>query len=402
MMGRNTALTTCNSFVTLLWSTRYGRIWLALAPAMALCYGTLFLFYHTEYVIQAMDMMDIPPFYMANVSCYHCNNFTYDYIIGHKQDKACTQRDLYLLFLVTSAPENIAERMAIRRTWGNFTVYRDYEIRTYYVVGVSSSPKVNSRLLKEDAMYKDIIQLNFNDSYQSLTNKSIGALQWALSYCPKAKYIVKTDDDSLNMPNRFVDYLVTEKQNDLIACERALGHWPQRQHKWKTSQTEYPDKYYPPHCKGRAYILSRSAASSLVENAPHVRFHGMEDVYVTGLCRVPTGITCTALNDKGMPFSHVAVGDCDLATYVMNAHYIKAKQMHELFYKKALNQTLRDECFDHGLVNCQEGCRMAIARGSLLILSVIIFLLWYKRYRNEILAIASNNSHNSESNSNSK
>jgi Galactosyltransferase len=43
------------------------------------------------------------------------------------------------------------------------------------------------------------------------------ALQWVYEFCPGAQYVLKTDDDGFNVPQRFVDYLIG------VTAEKFIG-----------------------------------------------------------------------------------------------------------------------------------------------------------------------------------
>ncbi len=56
-------------------------------------------------------------------------------------------------------------------------------------------------------MYNDVIMADFVDSYRNLTLKTGVALFWATKYCPQAKYIMKSDDDTVILPDGLKDLL---------------------------------------------------------------------------------------------------------------------------------------------------------------------------------------------------
>jgi len=57
--------------------------------------------------------------------------------------------------------------------------------------------------------YGDVIQGKFMDNYRTLTNKTMMGLAWVRAHCAHAQYVLKTDDDAFNVPQRYVDYLLT-------------------------------------------------------------------------------------------------------------------------------------------------------------------------------------------------
>ena len=65
-------------------------------------------------------------------------------------------------------------------------------------------------------------------------------------------FLLKTDDDSLNVPQFFVDYLVTvERQQTFVGGLCASGEEPNRNawHKWYVPFAAYPGSVYPLHLK---------------------------------------------------------------------------------------------------------------------------------------------------------
>ena len=60
-----------------------------------------------------------------------------------------------------------------------------------------------SNILPKDKHLSDyaIILFFFQDTYQNLTIKTVMGLKWMSIFCPKAKYVLKTDDDIfVNIP----------------------------------------------------------------------------------------------------------------------------------------------------------------------------------------------------------
>ena len=43
-------------------------------------------------------------------------------------------------------------------------------------------------------VYKDILRLDYQDTYENLTNKTVLTLRWIAEKC-EPKYVLKTDDD---------------------------------------------------------------------------------------------------------------------------------------------------------------------------------------------------------------
>lgn len=64
-----------------------------------------------------------------------------------------------------------------------------------FVLGATNIQSIEDSLEAESYMYSDIIRGRFIDSYNNLTLKTISSLEWVDTYCPRAAYILKTDDD---------------------------------------------------------------------------------------------------------------------------------------------------------------------------------------------------------------
>lgn len=100
-----------------------------------------------------------------------------------------------LLFVVKSAHRNAERRLAIRKTWGSESRFLDLTIRTVFLVGVAApdSEEISTetaRLEKEHAIYNDLVQADFIDTYFNLTLKTMSGLKWVVTYCPNARYVV--------------------------------------------------------------------------------------------------------------------------------------------------------------------------------------------------------------------
>ena len=165
------------------------------------------------------------------------------------------------------------------------------------------------------------MQADFLDHYRWLTNKTIVGLRWAQEFCPSAKFILKTDDDSFNVPQRFVDYLLG------VETDRFIGGYcftimPDRRNssKFFVPYSMYPDRYYPTYCSGPGYVMSRSAVASILSVSSDVAFLSMEDVFVAGICRVAAGISYTQV--VGVVEDHRQLTRCGFATWVKNGHNI--------------------------------------------------------------------------------
>ncbi|XP_011646027.1 beta-1,3-galactosyltransferase brn [Pogonomyrmex barbatus] len=125
------------------------------------------------------------------------NQYTYSFIL--KQPQKCkddADDTLRLVYIVKSAIENFDRRIAIRNSWGNEKRFFDVPARTIFVVGTHpDDEEVEAKLKLEAAIYKDIVQADFVDSYYNNTIKTMMSFKWLVKYCSNSKFYMFVDDD---------------------------------------------------------------------------------------------------------------------------------------------------------------------------------------------------------------
>ena len=123
----------------------------------------------------------------------------HQYTVLINEENKCAG-DVFLLVTVLSAPDNLEIRETIRQTYGTVQEYERLTVRFIFLLGASaieSLEHVNPRLKRESDTYHDIIKGNFIDTYNNLTYKTVFGLHWVYSYCRKAHYVLKIDDDTI-------------------------------------------------------------------------------------------------------------------------------------------------------------------------------------------------------------
>ena len=106
--------------------------------------------------------------------------------------------DEFLVVLILSDPHEGGLREAVRATWGMVErIYKKNIKRAFFIGEKPKEVSLHTELQSESAKYNDIIQANFVDSYKNLTVKTILSLRWSMTYCPSAKYVMRTTDDVL-------------------------------------------------------------------------------------------------------------------------------------------------------------------------------------------------------------
>lgn len=197
--------------------------------------------------------------------------------------RSCSNNETVdLVIIVSSAPNNKEQRMALRETWG---AKRD-GVKMFFMIGEVQNQKLQEDLDREFNIYSDLIQGNFRDSYRNLTYKFIMGLKFVTYYCKQATYVLKTDDDTfVNMPV-LLNYIKTIPFNQhLIVCNTMKRSPAIRQlSKWRVDFNDYPKKFYPDYCSGFAVLFTYNTVFDIYQEAQKGDFFWVDDAFVTGMC----------------------------------------------------------------------------------------------------------------------
>ena len=215
----------------------------------------------------------------------------------------------FLLMAYVSAPDNFQQRQLIRQSWADHRRHNNSSSRRQhqmiFVIGRSQSPMTEWRLTNESVVYGDVVQVsNVIDSYANLTLKSVALLHWALTRCPGAQFVVKSDDDNyVNVELLLSRHTLTSFASSLSAAIYGTTNavlWPARDlgHRHYVSRELWPWPRYPSYLMGGAYLISGGSSTlrrllAAVQTTP---FFPLEDAYIIGLCapRVDIAIRYTS------------------------------------------------------------------------------------------------------------
>lgn len=106
------------------------------------------------------------------------------------------------------------QRIAIRQTWGQLTSYP--EVTIAFVVAKTNDQSVVNSMKEESRTYQDMIFADFEDRYDHLTLKTIAMLEFANTYCSKAAFLFKTDDDMFINIDLLLSYIESFKLDEKI------------------------------------------------------------------------------------------------------------------------------------------------------------------------------------------
>lgn len=177
------------------------------------------------------------------------NPHKFTYIINNPY--LCPQdTDLEYLIYFHTAPDHFGRRQMLRETWAKPNLFPDKPSRTVFFLGATIDSDVQKQIWYESLNYKDIVQENYIDSYRNLTYKAVGAFKWISQYCPRIRYVIKSDDDVILNMYMWRNLLKTTLANEWRFMYGKL--YPSNEvfrnktSKWFVSYQQYPGERYPP------------------------------------------------------------------------------------------------------------------------------------------------------------
>ncbi len=204
------------------------------------------------------------------------------------------------------------------------------------VTGMCNKCGDYNQLIEEAATFNDILIINFIDSYQNLTTKTLTSFSWAYSRCPHIQFYVKIDDDVFINTEKVLDLLysnVTKYENLLIGdCPNHLGPNRDKASKYYVSRDIFHEKRWPPFCFGTTYILGNYSAANLLKVASSTPVVPLEDASMGILARASGTVNVLRIHNWRWtiwePRKHFAYTACPV-TYTV--HNITPKQIEKLW-----------------------------------------------------------------------
>uniref|UniRef100_A0A8C6WT52 Hexosyltransferase n=2 Tax=Neogobius melanostomus TaxID=47308 RepID=A0A8C6WT52_9GOBI len=241
---------------------------------------------------QIMDYNLLPKLFQDFLLYAHCKS--YPMLIN--QPAICEDYPFLLLVVKTLMP-HFERRQAIRETWGQVGAIANKTVVTVFLLGNAMAednhPNLTALLRLEADIHRDILQWDYRDTFFNLTLKDILFLDWFRSFCPKAQFILKGDDDVfVNTPRiiDFLDQLAPRMVPDLFIGDVITNAGP---HRDKNLKYFVPKSYfvgsYPPYAGGGGFLYSGQLALKLYEESKKVVVYPIDDVY-TGMCLKKLGL----------------------------------------------------------------------------------------------------------------
>lgn len=236
-----------------------------------------------------------------------------------------------LLILITSAPAHRDARLAIRQTWGHYATRRD--IAMAFILGATNVQSIEDSLEAESYMYSDIIRGRFFDSYNNLTLKTISSLEWVDTYCSRAAFVLKTDDDMFINVQRLMSFIDKHRSDDRVIYGRLAKKWKpirNKRSKYYVSPQQYFPSVFPQFTTGPAYLISGSAVHDLYLKALVQTYLKLEDVFTTGIVAQLVNVKRVHINE--FLNRRIAFNPCNLRKAI-SVHMVKANEQFDLWKK---------------------------------------------------------------------
>ncbi|XP_020855044.1 beta-1,3-galactosyltransferase 4 [Phascolarctos cinereus] len=278
---------------------------------------------------------------------------------------------VFLLILVSTAPEHQEQRDAIRASWGGLQEIQGHLVRTLFILGEpdnSHGGNIKEVLKWEAQIEGDIVQAAFTDSYRNLTLKTLSGLAWAARYCPNVHYVLKTDDDVyINVPGLVAEldqrgkalkqHLQERDPNrGIVQADRKaktgekesegahslyppvphlyLGHihwsvYPSRLKgsRHQVSEVQWPSSRgpFPPYGSGTGYVLSAPVLRLILRAAGGVPLIPVEDVFV-GVIAKRVGVAPTH-SSRIAGAARYPIDRCCLGRILLSSHHMEPWEM---------------------------------------------------------------------------
>ncbi len=213
----------------------------------------------------------------------------------------CADRDLRLLVYVHTAPGSLIRRQTIRATWGQDWLRKQLSMEVVFVTGKTNNRTIHRYLQYENTRYRDILRVDYVDHFFNLTFKTMSAIQWAATNCPRVPYVLKTDDDIFinifTLVHKLEDMRSKGDVQNIFACYVWPTSKPKRTGKYKVSLEEFPGEYYPEFCSGSAYLMTSDVIASLASVTGSIKPFKLDDVHVTAFMREQANLILRPWNE---------------------------------------------------------------------------------------------------------
>jgi len=201
------------------------------------------------------------------------------------------------------------------------------------MLGSISNETINKKVEEEQVLYGDIIRGKFVDTYDNLTLKTISILEWVDNYCPKAAFVLKTDDDMFINVSRLLAFIAKHKPEQRTIYGRLAKKWKpirNKKSKYYISPQQYKPPVFPDFTTGPAYLLPANLAKPLYLSALNHTYLKLEDVFLTGI--VANGLKIKRVHAPEFLNKRVSFTPCNVQKEI-SIHMVKSAEQFDLWKK---------------------------------------------------------------------
>ncbi|KAJ1451316.1 galactosyltransferase-domain-containing protein [Pelagophyceae sp. CCMP2097] len=280
--------------------------------------------------------------------------------LGTEFDAGRCKSDTVVAVGVVTAAAHHDRRAAMRSTWLG-AAGADCDFR--FFVALQPGGVVPGGLLLEMHQERDVLALNFTESYKRTVHKALAIFKWGTSAC-NAWYVLRCNDDiylrlgaTLKMvygagpPTRVYagKFLTGMRVPRFEALPQPppgadAADWLQAAKAWTVGRAAYPADEYPTFAQGNAYIVSRDIAISMARAADGAFGDASQlpDDVLMGL--VVDSVTAGNFRAVSIPTDYELEGrwtSCsDGALWHFNLHAEHMRDIHAPVSKRALQVEL--------------------------------------------------------------
>lgn len=200
----------------------------------------------------------------------------------------CQNTSIRYIQIVTSYAGEVTARSALRRAYPSEELQKLGIQRVFLLAKTKNAltDVTQHALQDENRRFGDLLQGNFMESYRNLTYKHAMGLKWSSAACPHADFIFKMDDDIVVDLYQIVQLLEPYKNPTFDFLGYVFDQVRpirMKANKWYVTKGEYSRNYYPKFVSGWFYVTTPASAAKIVEQASHLRYFWIDDVFLTGV-----------------------------------------------------------------------------------------------------------------------
>lgn len=165
-------------------------------------------------------------------------------------------------------------------------------------------------------------------------------LEWVDEHCPKASFLLKTDDDMfINVPKllQFTEKKHTDKRTIYGRLAKKWKPIRNKKSKYYVSLEQYKPAIFPQFTTGPAYLMTSDCVADLYNKALNLTYLKLEDVYTTGIVAQEVNVKRVLVNE--FLNRRIAFNACNIKKSI-SLHMIKPPEQFDL-WKKLLDTTVK-------------------------------------------------------------